>query len=76
MAIFVLDRTKLTLTLHRTEQCSQFPKQPRLDCGCSANPQAGGQVIFCEDHLETHRINQLTEGCFWMLQLCSTCYPR
>jgi hypothetical protein len=74
MAIFLVDRNKLTVTLHRKENCPKLSQGQVLDCGCSRSTTPGEQIRFCEKHITIEKVKELMEGRFWILVLCNTCF--
>ncbi len=76
MAFFLLDRNKLTVTLHRVKGCPKIPVKQGIDCGCDAATHPETQRLFCEQHFEVLKVKEQTEGRYWSLLLCKVCFPQ
>ncbi len=76
MDVFVLDRNKLILTLHRSKNCPHVPEDLLLDCGCSSLTDQTDHRQFCEKHFEIQKVKEQTEGRYWSLLLCDACFPQ
>jgi hypothetical protein len=74
MVIFLVDRNKLTITLHRKENCPKLSQGRILDCGCSSSATPEEEARFCEKHIKIETVKELMEGRFWISILCDSCF--
>ncbi len=73
MAVFMVDRNALTLTIHK-EDCPQIPRSHLQGPGSQGEFQQDDQLWLCEANANTRKIAIFTEGRFWCIVTCGSCF--
>lgn len=80
MAVFLLDKQAVTLTIHK-DTCSTVPREVLQDCERQtvlegAPDDEANLWWICDKHFTTAKANIFVDGRFWSVNFCDVCFGK